>query len=207
MSVCAGIVKRMGGWIEVDSTVGKGSLFTVVLPAAEGVDEQHQSGQFRKIAPRVSGITPRLQSDVANDVLSPNESERPIRILVVDDEPLVIRSVKRMLGVNAEIIQAQGGWDAVRLLRDGEQVDFVVSDMVMPEGGGHELWNWIKDNRPELKGRFCFMTGMAPATDPDPELPPTIHKPFNMEELEQKLRVRVGRSGASRFDLRDASGR
>lgn len=201
LSVCAGIVKRMGGWIEVDSTQGTGSIFTVVLPMAEDAPvEGRASGHFRRLAPRPSSNAPANDDLSMADELPPAMDVQPARILVVDDEPLVIRSVKRMLAAGAEIIQATGGWEAVRLLRDGEEVDFVVSDMVMPEGGGHELWNWIKENRPELKKRFCFMTGMAPTTESDPDLPPTIHKPFNMEELEQKLKVPVGhqvRSAAS----------
>ncbi len=113
-----------------------------------------------------------------------------LHLLVVDDEPLVIRSVKRMVGPRAKVIQASGAWQAISLLREGLQVDCVVSDMVMPEGSGIALLSWIRDNRPELRDRFCFMTGMAPADDgADPDLPPTIHKPFGVEELTQKLNL------------------
>ncbi len=182
LSVCAGIVKRMGGWIEVDSTVGVGSVFTVVIPSVREKELNIGLPQ-KKEQPAPLSLRP-----VDPESIVPPSTE-PLKLLVVDDEPLVIRSVKRMVGRHANVVQASGGWEAINLLREGLQVECVVSDMVMPEGGGLELWAWVRENRPELRERFCFMTGMAPSEGADPDLPPAIHKPFSVDELVSTLRL------------------
>ncbi len=181
LSVCAGIVKRMGGWIEVDSTPGVGSVFRVVLPAGDSL--QSPANALRRVEHKKEKSEPPLPHRF--------DEAQSLHLLVVDDEPLVIRSVKRMIGPSATVRQAFGAWEAISLLREGLEVDCVVSDMVMPEGGGMELWAWVQANRPELGERFCFMTGMAPAEGSDPSLPPTIHKPFSVQELTEKLSLRA----------------
>lgn len=214
LSVCAGIVKRMGGWMEVDSAEGVGTVFTVVLPVAGRRSLDGPSSEMSLTAGDAaecsagetshSSIPPSYNVPSSHSTLAPQSNlapqsailpnsalpslMRPLRILVADDEPLVIRSVQRMMQRKAEITQASGAWEAIALLREGLQVDCIVSDMVMPDGSGMDFWEWVKKNCPGLKQRFFFMTGMAPAEGGDPELPPAIHKPFTMAELEKKLR-------------------
>ena len=81
-------------------------------------------------------------------------------VLVVEDEELLLSFLKTALergGV--KVVGATSGAEALGLL---EQEEFagVVSDLRMPGGiGGAEIFDWVRQNRPELSARFLFITG------------------------------------------------
>ncbi len=164
-----GIVQQCGGSVTVESQVGKGTTFRVVLPRHD-------------VAAAVSQRTRDLE---------PRPSHSFDTVLLVEDEPAVRRVVRRMLEPRAKrVIEARNGDEALELVGDRlDQIDLVVTDMVMPRMGGLALARKMAEQRPDLP--TLFLSGY-PDDDLDLELDPGrrrlfLQKPFTQRDLEQAL--------------------
>ena len=84
-----------------------------------------------------------------------------MRILLVDDEPLVLKSFARYLGgvCGHDILCASGGGEALTQLEAGEVVDLIFCDLRMPGIDGVAVHREICDNHPALRGHFVFLSG------------------------------------------------
>jgi two-component system cell cycle sensor histidine kinase/response regulator CckA len=158
LSVAHGIVQAMGGEITVESREGQGSTFSVFLPA--------EQSEPRHVARR----TP------------PAPKPARLRVLVVDDEPKVGVSLRRMLR-DWDVHVVEDGRDALELLRRDRGFDAVLCDLMMPQLSGMDLFADIRERDPELARRFVFMTGGAftpRAREFVAEVPNvTLEKPFD----------------------------
>ena len=84
-----------------------------------------------------------------------------MRILLIDDEPLLLKSFARYLGgvCGHDILCACGGGDALAQLEAEEAIDLIFCDLRMPDIDGVQVHREIRDNHPEWRGRFVFLTG------------------------------------------------
>ncbi len=179
LSIVHGIVTAMKGEIEVESAVGVGSTFRVVLPvcANEPADEHHE-GQGEG-PPGGGGGAPRT-------------SPAPrARLLVVDDEPLVGSVLQRTLGQEHEVVVCGSAQEALDRLGRGEAYDVVFSDLLMPEMTGMDLHAALARTRPELARRMVFLTGGA-CTEAAREFLAQpgmewVEKPFDLEAIRQVI--------------------
>ena len=141
LSTSYGIVQQHGGWITCDSTPGEGTTFSIFLPRAAE-----------------EAIEDTGPSDAASDAPVRTDDNDAYTILVVDDESAV-RSVAegslRLAGF--QVIGADKGGDAIRILDDGEgdDVDLVLMDMTMPELSGTETFQAIREAGHQLPVIFC----------------------------------------------------
>ncbi|MGZ5199299.1 MAG: response regulator, partial [Telluria sp.] len=111
MSMVYGFVKQSGGEIAIDSTPGAGTTITIELPRADGL-----------------GVA--AAEDLPADIPRGHET-----ILVVEDDPAVRTAVVDMLGgLGYRVLTACDGDEALAVLRGGEPVDLVFSDVSMPGG-------------------------------------------------------------------------
>lgn len=137
LSICHSIVDTMGGHIQVDSQPERGTTMRVHLPASSV-----PARRSLRPAPRCSGHTQRT------------------RILIVDDEPGVARSLQRALRGH-DVSVALSGRDAVEQLTHDAGYDVVFCDLMMPDMSGMELYELASQVRPGLEERMIFMTGGA----------------------------------------------
>lgn len=168
LSICRSIVHDAGGTIDVRSELGRGTEFVVRLPPSERVEVPATVAP-----PEASAFGARA------------------RVAVVDDEPLVGRSVRRALRGH-EVIVLSGGAEAIERLSSNEPFDVVFCDLMMPEVSGIEVFEQVSKARPELSSRFVFMTGGAFTAEARAFLKettlPCLEKPFELGAIRDIVR-------------------
>jgi CheY-like chemotaxis protein len=111
------------------------------------------------------------------------------RVLVVDDEPLVARAIVRSLDAH-ETVTAHCGEAALAALRSGSY-DAIVTDFMLPDMDGSELFETIAALRPDLARRTVFVTGgttdVGAVAFLDGLPNPVVAKPFQPDELRDAL--------------------
>lgn len=109
------------------------------------------------------------------------------RILVADDEPLIVALIERTLGKEYELVCVGDGRKALALLHAGERFDVIVCDLSMPAMGGALLYFEAAVLAPEQAQQFVFVTGGATNSGDqalvDRAQQPTLTKPFTIAEL------------------------
>ena len=167
LSTAYGIVEQSGGYMTVESAPGQGATFGIHFPRHEGAAE------------------------------TPDPEPQPAAggketLLLVEDEAPVRESVRRLLEWHGyTVIEARNGADALQIYDGNEQgIDLVLTDLMMPGMGGHELVELLRARHPEL--RVLFMSGYAdkPMTTNGAPCRGTayLEKPFTVELLMQRLR-------------------
>jgi CheY-like chemotaxis protein len=118
-----------------------------------------------------------------------------LKLLVVDDEPLVGQAVSRALGSEVEVVLTTGARQALELLRGGQEFDRILCDLMMPGMSGPELHAELARVAPHQLSRMVFMTGGA-FTDgarafAEQWRGPLLEKPLDQESLRRLLQERV----------------
>jgi CheY-like chemotaxis protein len=123
-------------------------------------------------------------------------SANPRRLLVVDDEPLVLRSVQRLLGRTYPVVLAASAEEALALLERGESIDAVFTDLSLPGMDGAELARRIAERWPSLATKTVFMSGGATSEAHHELLARSdvrrIDKPFDLATLRQLVSELLG---------------
>jgi PAS domain S-box-containing protein len=148
LSISKSIIEALGGTLSLASEPGRGSVFRIVLPAAPAAVPQAAKPFALPASPRTS--TPGLA--VA----------RP-RVLVIDDELAVARTLERILARDCDVVIKSHGQDALALLGNEQEppFDLILCDLMMPEPSGQAIYEKVHEQRPELAERFVFITGGA----------------------------------------------
>jgi len=160
-------VLRSGARLEVDSRVGEGSEFRLLLPFWNGV-----------------GTIPNIPEPVAETMVAAR-----LRVLVVDDDPRSRDSVRRLLEMDgATVATADSGHRCLECLGQNPDFDLVLSDVSMPVLDGAELCRILHDRHRELP--LILMTGQSPESFPGKDLPgsPTVlRKPLDLDDLRRAI--------------------
>lgn len=174
-----GIVKQNNGYIYVDSRPKEGATFKIFLPKADS--DAQSPGQITKPVTDVSF--------------------KGKKVVLVEDDKDLLDSVSEMLTLlGFEVEPHISPREALKELSHLEKrVDLLLTDVIMPELNGPELYNLVKDFRPDLK--VLFTSGYADMAkeevsrykelllDSPSEGRGFIPKPFTLEDLAQKLKT------------------
>ncbi len=168
LSICRNIVAEFDGDLHVDTEVGKGTRFIVRLPA--------------NLAEAVTSGPPAL-------VPKPPESTRRGRILVVDDEEPIRKTLARLFGRQHDVVTASSGREARALLEKDPAFDLILCDLMMPLVSGMDLHAWLVASAPALAARVVFISGGA-FTERAAEYMATVSnrlvdKPFDAAKLKE----------------------
>jgi PAS domain S-box-containing protein len=163
LAICQRIVTSFGGNIGVDSALGEGTVFRVVLAATEG-------------SARLPAFTPAIPC-----------AARRGRILVVDDEPLIGRLATRCLCREHDVSTAATAAAALACIVAGERFDVILCDLMMPTMTGFDLQDALLGVAPEQAECMVFLSGGAFTAEARSRLSRQPHahleKPFKIDAL------------------------
>jgi signal transduction histidine kinase len=173
LSQVHGFVKQSGGFIAIASTPGQGTTVELYFPRSRGGAAAAPAGR-----------------ESAGEM--PEGSET---ILVVEDDDRVRDAVLGMLeSLGYHVLHASNGPEALRVLQDGEEVELLFSDIVMPRGmTGVELAREARRRHPGLRilltsGFAGGRSGREPPTTPQTGEFPFLPKPYTVSDLARRLR-------------------
>lgn len=86
----------------------------------------------------------------------------PSRVLVVDDDPTVLRAFRRVLSADHDIVTARDGSEALRVVLGGKALDAIICDIGMPKLDGPAFFSELFELRPQMMRRVIFCTGGMP---------------------------------------------
>jgi PAS domain S-box-containing protein len=162
LSMVHGLASQLGGALEIESAPGRGSRFTLWLPASQSLHDQAVSTPSAPEARAARGLA-----------------------LVVDDEDLVRASTADMLAeLGYDVVEASCAEDALSLLDGPAHVDVLVTDHMMPGMTGVELARAVRASRPGTN--VLIISGYAEVEGLAPELP-RLAKPFRQNDLAESL--------------------
>ncbi len=163
-----GIIKAHGGYIDADSKLGGGTAFSIYLPALRETEVRQ------------------------GEELPERPLEGPETILVVDDEEMIVDVAEKMLkALGYEVFVASSGKQALELYKKNkEKIHLIILDMIMPEMGGGETYDRLKEIDPDIKVLLASGYSIDGRAEEIIErgCDGFIQKPFNMKELSGKIR-------------------
>jgi signal transduction histidine kinase len=171
LSICHRIVTALGGEIHVESQVGKGTAFTVFLTPTSFEEE---------VAVPLPDVTP---------------PPRRGKVLVIDDELMIIKALERLLVGEHEVTAVTTAGEARERILSGEGYDVILCDLMMPQMTGMALHAELLDAMPEQASRMVFLTGGAFTPDARAFLDGVpnqrVEKPFDTQHLRAIINDRV----------------
>jgi two-component system cell cycle sensor histidine kinase/response regulator CckA len=180
LAVSYGIVRQAGGHIWVYSERGRGTVFKILLPAAEGTPEPGSAPVSRPDATEGRG----------------NET-----ILLVEDERSIRELLRKILsGRGYTVIVASDGEEAIAAAAAYEgEIDLVLTDVVLPRLGGPQVVERVRAERPGVK--VLYMSGYTAEAASGFELVGAglsfLTKPFTPNQLTRRIREVLGASRGS----------
>jgi CheY-like chemotaxis protein/anti-sigma regulatory factor (Ser/Thr protein kinase) len=182
LAMVYGVTERHAAQLSIESAVGQGTTIRLLLPLALS------------------------QSALEVEATEVEASAGPLRILVVDDDPLVRQLLQDVLHDEGHVVMVvEGGKVGLEALRGArerqEPFDVVITDLGMPEMDGHEVARGVKDEVPATP--VILLTGWGQALRQEESLPSHVDvllsKPPGLQELRVALRA-VTRPATRRTD-------
>jgi PAS domain S-box-containing protein len=179
LSICHAIINSFGGRIQVESEVGRGTTVRVTLERAAQTEEAEQAERAARAASAAEGK---------------QTFGRRGRILVIDDEVMIGKSLLRALSSEHDIqtcTSARDGIDALRV----KPFDLILCDLMMPDMTGMEFHGVLKDRYQDYLSKVVFLTGGAFTTRAKEFVESAgsmcLEKPLDMVRLKQLIRGRL----------------
>ena len=180
LAIVYGVVKQAGGWTHVESKPGQGTTFEIYLPRAEENQDDNKNDA-------------KPSSAVPGQQVHPASAARGTEtILLVEDEGGIREVAFDFLNARGyRVLTAMDGNEALRIAEGHEDlIHLLVTDMAMPNVGGKELAQRLRQVRPQIK--VLFMSGYpdhpALASEDESVLTTVLQKPFLLNTLAQKIR-------------------
>ncbi len=170
LSMVYGFVQQSHGHVEIDSIPNEGTTIRIFLPRAHGVANSLSEKQILDAKPFGAGQT----------------------VLVVEDNPAVRQvAISTLRSLGFDVIEAETGDEAARLLKANNRVRLVLSDVRMPGGlSGIDLARMIRDEKPDIQVLLTtgYVDGEETIEDVD-----LLYKPYRATDLAEKIQALLER--------------
>ncbi|WP_043752109.1 cell cycle histidine kinase CckA [Methylobacterium nodulans] len=202
LSTVFGIVKQSGGYIDVKSTLGEGTVFGIYLPRYVPVPEAETPPADPAPAASVAAAAAPAGSTAAAAAApaaepprkppAPDLTGRGTILLVEDEDPVRAVNARALAARGYTVLEAASGVEALSIIGERDTpVDLVVSDVVMPEMDGPTLLRELRKRHPELK--VIFVSGYAEDAFqknlPEGEEFNFLPKPFSLKQLVETVKT------------------
>jgi CheY-like chemotaxis protein len=162
-------VRQSGGFVAIDSTEGEGTSVHLYFPKAEPGPIVRRAAPSPKEAPLGDG---------------------ELILLVEDNDKVREATASRLESLGYAVLQAKTGPEAITLLKSGEPIALVFSDIVMPGGmTGYDVAEWVQSMKPEVKALITSgYSDMPLAASEAARKIKVLGKPYTREQLACALR-------------------
>jgi signal transduction histidine kinase len=178
LTIVYSIVNAHGGWINVNSELGKGTTFKIYLPTIQrGLDN--------------------ISPDERKKMMMP-PGHKTI-LFVEDEEELRTHYTNILDSLNYNVLSARNSEEALNIyLNNSQKIDLIISDIIMPEKSGMELFNELKAINPDVKFVFATDYGLSEQAEYiSKEVKAVIKKPYNIQEMARVIREVLDSPGKS----------
>ena len=180
LALCKELTELMGGSIQVQSEIGEGTMFKVILPmkiSEFDVNTLHFEADHFEI--------PQLEFESA-------AADSPT-LLIVEDNADMRLFLQEILSPNYQLILAQNGKEAIDLLpQNKDRINLILSDVMMPKMDGFQLLAWLKSDPYWQQIPVILLTAKVEKMDKIKALrigvDDYLTKPFDQDELELRIR-------------------
>ena len=172
LSTAYGIIKQQGGNIHVQSEVGEGATFRIYLPVYAEEEVQAENGE--------------VQLEAGADLTG-----NGVILLVEDEDPVRAFASRALSGKGYTVLEADGPDQALEIVETrADEIDLVISDVVMPGMDGARLMKIIQQKSPGI--RAIFISGYAENAFRDSDEPVEdylfLPKPFTLKQLAARVK-------------------
>ena len=195
LSMIYGFVKQSKGHLSIYSELGTGTTIRIYLPrhietVKENTDQETGNPQETEQPDTPSAqeqIEPQPEPTVETPV------KKPIVLIAEDNDPVRDVAVAMIEDMDYIVLDAPDGEKALEIIKARDDIDLLLSDVVMPGMNGPELAAAALKIRPELKVLFAsgYTQGTAEEMHELPNFIELIDKPFTQDELTSKVRAAV----------------
>jgi PAS domain S-box-containing protein len=167
LSMVHGLAEQSGGRLVLKSRRGAGTTAEIWLPVAA-------------VRTEPSGTSGEAIGQ------PPPSAPRPLAILIVDDDPIILRNTAAMLeDLGHTVFEAGSAREALEIVRQGGSLDLLITDQLMPEMTGLQLIEAIRADAPDLP--VILATGYADLERGNEPIVPRLSKPFRQDELAKRI--------------------
>ncbi|WP_158211607.1 response regulator [Alkalihalobacterium alkalinitrilicum] len=203
LSITRELSQLLGGYVTIDSTEGKGSIFSLHLPDYYELSLVHQPSIAEVAATQESNVliidsethdeVNRKESKVNEDIGNKEPFDNKV-VLVVDDDMRNIFAITTALEMqNMKVLFAENGKEAVEIVNNDRTIDIILMDIMMPEMDGYEAMQHIRENKDFQDLPIIALTAKAMKSDKEKCInagaSDYISKPVNMEQLLSLIKV------------------
>ncbi|WP_461631924.1 substrate-binding domain-containing protein [Labilibaculum euxinus] len=216
LSLTKALVELHSGIINVESSLGKGTVLTVYLQKGKShfndadliFADSKEKDTSRQIPSELDEMDFIPQLTESNEEENPSFlTDREIRILIVEDNPDVLKHIAESLKGNYKILRAENGKQALKVI-EAENPELIITDLMMPVMDGLELTNIVKSDLKTCHIPIIMLTAKASQEHKIEGLEvgadSYIPKPFNRKHLQVRVRKLIESKKRIRIHYRES---